>query len=122
VILFWFEWTHWNIVLFFLHLLFRLAAKRAMEQRAFIIEHVIFPALRCNFLPPRTFATDGTVIQVACLEKLYKIFERCWLPSFLVNTTKQKQRTNAFLSILCKYSSHRNKYLKFQFFLSYLSI
>ncbi|KAL6074310.1 DNA mismatch repair protein [Balamuthia mandrillaris] len=40
------------------------------------IEHVIFPALR-SFLPPRKFCNDGTVIQIAQLENLYKIFERC---------------------------------------------
>jgi len=40
------------------------------------VEHVLFPALR-NFDPPKEFSNDGTVIQVACLDRLYKIFERC---------------------------------------------
>jgi len=28
--------------------------------------------------PPNHLANDGSVIQIACLENLYKIFERCW--------------------------------------------
>lgn len=38
---------------------------------------VVFPAMKRRLLPPRDFATDGTVVQVACLEQLYKVFERC---------------------------------------------
>ena len=38
---------------------------------------VVFPALKRRLAPPRAFADDGTVIQIACLEQLYKIFERC---------------------------------------------
>lgn len=41
------------------------------------IQHVFFDALRISFFPPATFANDGTVIQIACLTNLYKIFERC---------------------------------------------
>jgi hypothetical protein len=29
------------------------------------------------FLPPRSFGSDSTVMQLACLENLYKVFERC---------------------------------------------
>jgi len=42
-----------------------------------LIQHVLFPAFRVSFSPPRRFATDGSVTQVANLENLYKIFERC---------------------------------------------
>jgi DNA mismatch repair protein MLH1 len=42
-----------------------------------LIQHVVLPASRTVLVPPKTWATDGTVIQVACLENLYKIFERC---------------------------------------------
>lgn len=37
---------------------------------------VLFPALR-TLRAPRKHATDGTFVQVASLEKLYRIFERC---------------------------------------------
>jgi DNA mismatch repair protein MLH1 len=54
-----------------------------------LIQHVLLPPMRqpppsssapCSsggFTPPRRLASDGTVTQVACLENLYKIFERC---------------------------------------------
>lgn len=41
------------------------------------IEHVIYPALRSSFLPPKSFAEDGTILQIANLPDLYKVFERC---------------------------------------------
>lgn len=42
-----------------------------------VIEHVIYAALRKNFLPPKIFAEDATVLQIAKLPDLYKVFERC---------------------------------------------
>ena len=42
-----------------------------------VIQHVIFPALRTQLKPSTKRATDATIVQVASLEKLYKIFERC---------------------------------------------
>ncbi|KAJ9592430.1 hypothetical protein L9F63_015846 [Diploptera punctata] len=41
------------------------------------IEHVLYPALRSSFLPPKVFAEDGTILQIANLPDLYKVFERC---------------------------------------------
>lgn len=41
------------------------------------IEHCIFPALRSVFIPSGELMTSGAVLQVATLEKLYKVFERC---------------------------------------------
>ena len=41
------------------------------------IEHLLFPALRTDFTPPKELGSDGTVVQIACVEKLYKVFERC---------------------------------------------
>ena len=41
------------------------------------VQHVLYPALRWGLLPPKEMATDGTVAQLACLEKLYRVFERC---------------------------------------------
>jgi DNA mismatch repair protein MLH1 len=50
------------------------AAERSHE---WAVAHVLLPALRQHFHPPSPFATDGTVLQVACLEQLYRVFERC---------------------------------------------
>ena len=51
------------------------------ESRRWDIEHRICPALKSmgseGFVPPKVIADDGTVIQIASLEKLYRIFERC---------------------------------------------
>jgi DNA mismatch repair protein MLH1 len=52
----------------------RSAAERSHE---WAVAHVLLPALRQHFHPPAAFATDGTVLQVACLEQLYRVFERC---------------------------------------------
>jgi len=40
-------------------------------------QHVAWPAARTFLAPPRAWAANGTVVQVACLENLYKVFERC---------------------------------------------
>lgn len=42
-------------------------------------EHIIFPAIRKNFLPPTSFVHNGAILQIASLNDLYKVFERCWL-------------------------------------------
>ncbi|KAM4729903.1 DNA mismatch repair protein Mlh1 [Anableps anableps] len=41
------------------------------------VEHVLFKAFRTLFSPPRSFSEDGTVLQIANLPDLYKVFERC---------------------------------------------
>uniref|UniRef100_A0A3B4BG63 DNA mismatch repair protein MLH1 n=1 Tax=Periophthalmus magnuspinnatus TaxID=409849 RepID=A0A3B4BG63_9GOBI len=41
------------------------------------VEHVIFKAFRTLFSPPKHFSEDGTVLQIANLPDLYKVFERC---------------------------------------------
>jgi DNA mismatch repair protein MLH1 len=53
------------------------AAEQEAARHAWSVENVLFPALRSHFRPPAAFATDGTVLQVACLEQLYRVFERC---------------------------------------------
>ncbi|XP_028031768.1 DNA mismatch repair protein Mlh1 [Bombyx mandarina] len=40
-------------------------------------EHVIFPAIRKYFLPPSSFVSNGAILQIASLNDLYKVFERC---------------------------------------------
>ncbi|CAL8258430.1 unnamed protein product [Lota lota] len=41
------------------------------------VEHVVFKALRSLFSPPKSFGEDGSVLQIANLPDLYKVFERC---------------------------------------------
>lgn len=38
---------------------------------------VILPAVRKFLRPSKQRATDGSVVELTQLEKLYKIFERC---------------------------------------------
>ncbi|XP_039124068.1 DNA mismatch repair protein MLH1 isoform X1 [Dioscorea cayenensis subsp. rotundata] len=52
-------------------------AETTWAQREWSIQHVLFPAMRLFLKPPKVMATNGTFVQVASLEKLYKIFERC---------------------------------------------
>jgi len=47
------------------------------NSRNWSIEHVFFPAFRRRFLPPQSASEDGSVIRIASLDKLYKVFERC---------------------------------------------
>eukprot|EP00965_Chrysotila_dentata_P006039 198110-Pleurochrysis_carterae.AAC.4 len=44
---------------------------------AWTVQHVLLPAMRRSFEPPMEQAANGTVVQAACTEMLYKIFERC---------------------------------------------
>lgn len=46
-------------------------------RAAELIQHVMFPAFRQYLIPPHEMASDASVMQIACLEKLYKVFERC---------------------------------------------
>ncbi|PIK36731.1 hypothetical protein BSL78_26435 [Apostichopus japonicus] len=41
------------------------------------IEHVLYPALKNQFLPPKEFAENASILQIANLHDLYKVFERC---------------------------------------------
>jgi len=41
------------------------------------VEHVIYPGLRNYFYPPKRMAEDSSVLQIANLPDLYKVFERC---------------------------------------------
>ncbi|NXY07684.1 MLH1 protein, partial [Pteruthius melanotis] len=41
------------------------------------VEHVLYKAFRTHLLPPKHFAEDGNILQLANLPDLYKVFERC---------------------------------------------
>jgi len=43
----------------------------------FVMEHSLLPAMKRSFQPPVAFATNGSVVRIASLDKLYKVFERC---------------------------------------------
>ncbi|XP_053570432.1 DNA mismatch repair protein Mlh1 [Bombina bombina] len=40
-------------------------------------EHILYKCFRTHLLPPKPFAEDGTILQLANLPDLYKVFERC---------------------------------------------
>ena len=41
------------------------------------VEHILYPAIKKLLLPPASCMTDRTLVQVANLPDLYKVFERC---------------------------------------------
>lgn len=52
-------------------------ARAAQTQRREQMEHVLFPALKRHLKPCLRMASDGSFVNVASLDKLYKVFERC---------------------------------------------
>ena len=47
------------------------------SEYAEMIQHLFFPAFRSVLLPPKYLVDEGIVIQIAALEQLYRVFERC---------------------------------------------
>ncbi|KZC10526.1 DNA mismatch repair protein Mlh1 [Dufourea novaeangliae] len=43
----------------------------------YITEHVLYPVIKESLLPPKHFVHDSTILQIANLPDLYKVFERC---------------------------------------------
>ena len=43
----------------------------------FTTEHILFPQFKSFFIPDKTVTTNGSILQVADLHDLYKVFERC---------------------------------------------
>ncbi|XP_043497332.1 DNA mismatch repair protein Mlh1 [Polistes fuscatus] len=48
-----------------------------MHDWKYVTEHILYPAIRESLLPPKPFAHDSTILQIASLPNLYKVFERC---------------------------------------------
>lgn len=42
-----------------------------------VTEHVMYPAIKQYFLPPKSFSENASILQIADLPTLYKVFERC---------------------------------------------
>jgi len=42
-----------------------------------LLSQVLFPAFRNHLLPPVQWLNTHVFMEVACLQKLYRIFERC---------------------------------------------
>ncbi|XP_046622766.1 DNA mismatch repair protein Mlh1 isoform X1 [Neodiprion virginianus] len=42
-----------------------------------VTEHILYPAIKNSLLPPKHFAHDSTILQIARLPDLYRVFERC---------------------------------------------
>jgi DNA mismatch repair protein MLH1 len=49
----------------------------AQAKRREAMEHVLFPAVKRHLKPSARMVSDGTFVNVASLDKLYKVFERC---------------------------------------------
>ncbi|XP_067147394.1 DNA mismatch repair protein Mlh1 isoform X2 [Apteryx mantelli] len=41
------------------------------------VEHIVYKAFRTHLLPPKHLTEDGSILQLANLPDLYKVFERC---------------------------------------------
>ena len=48
-----------------------------MVDWKYMIEHVVYPAVLKTLVPPSACLTDRTLLQLASLPDLYKVFERC---------------------------------------------
>lgn len=46
-------------------------------QWMWTVEHILLALVKKSLLPPSSFAQDGTILQIANLPDLYKVFERC---------------------------------------------
>ena len=47
------------------------------DKWQYTIEHVVYPAIKKSLLPPEMCGQDRTILQIANLPDLYKVFERC---------------------------------------------
>ncbi|KYQ52073.1 DNA mismatch repair protein Mlh1 [Trachymyrmex zeteki] len=54
-----------------------LSPKHQTHDWKYVTEHVLYPAIKESLLPPKHFAHDSTILQIANLPDLYKVFERC---------------------------------------------
>uniref|UniRef100_A0AAG5DKS0 DNA mismatch repair protein S5 domain-containing protein n=1 Tax=Anopheles atroparvus TaxID=41427 RepID=A0AAG5DKS0_ANOAO len=55
----------------------RIALTKPENEYRWEVEHVIYPAIRTYLIPPKEFAKNGCLLQIANLPELYRVFERC---------------------------------------------
>ncbi len=53
------------------------AYRTSQDSVPWIVAQVVMPAVRAGLKPPHKLIRDHHVVQVACTEQLYRIFERC---------------------------------------------
>ena len=53
------------------------AASSSQPSWRWTVEHVIYPAFKATLLPSQDTAQDSSILQIANLHDLYKVFERC---------------------------------------------
>lgn len=54
-----------------------LAGHRSQARREWLLRHVVMPAVKYMYRPPKARARDGSVLLLTSMEKLYRVFERC---------------------------------------------
>jgi DNA mismatch repair protein MLH1 len=47
------------------------------DEAKLYVQHTLYPVISHLLIPPKEFASNGTVIKLANLTSLYKVFERC---------------------------------------------
>ncbi|EFC39127.1 predicted protein [Naegleria gruberi] len=47
------------------------------QRMRWITEHLVFPSIKLLFKPPESVVNDGSIVEVANLPELFKVFERC---------------------------------------------
>jgi hypothetical protein len=57
--------------------LMALAGHRSQARREWLLRHVVMPAVKYVYRPPKARARDGSVLLLTSMEKLYRVFERC---------------------------------------------
>ncbi|XP_063231981.1 DNA mismatch repair protein Mlh1 [Bacillus rossius redtenbacheri] len=52
-------------------------AETTRSHWSWVVEHVVYPALKRCLLPPKEFAENATILEIANLPQIFKVFERC---------------------------------------------
>lgn len=66
-----------GFTIFFSHALAQDGEVSEEKTWKWTVEHTLFSAFRNFLFPPKTFAEDSSILQIANLPDLYKVFERC---------------------------------------------
>ncbi|XP_040171010.1 DNA mismatch repair protein Mlh1 [Anopheles arabiensis] len=59
------------------HFFSRIALTKPEKEYRWELEHVLYPAVRNYLIPPKEMAKNGSLLQLASLPELYRVFERC---------------------------------------------